>query len=77
MGLEYTAVVFTILFSIATSALLGSYMGSLAETKEVARFVEDGRLKVVLDSALPLQEAAKAHERLEKKDVFGKIVLAP
>ena len=26
MGLEYTAVVFTILFSIATSALLGSYM---------------------------------------------------
>jgi NADPH:quinone reductase-like Zn-dependent oxidoreductase len=55
--------------------LLGSYMGSLAEMKEVTRFVGDGRLKVIVDSTLPLAEAGRAHERLERKDVFGKIVL--
>jgi NADPH:quinone reductase-like Zn-dependent oxidoreductase len=57
--------------------LLGSYMGSMGEMKEVTRFLEEGKLKVILDSSMPLADAARAHERLQKKDAFGKIVLVP
>ena len=42
---------------------------------EVAALVDDGRLRVNVDSALPLADAARAHERLEAGGVRGKIVL--
>ncbi|HZD13234.1 MAG TPA: zinc-binding dehydrogenase [Candidatus Binatus sp.] len=56
-------------------SLLGSYMGGFAELQEVLRFFEDGRLKPVVDSIFPLKDAAKAQERMEKSQQFGKIVL--
>ena len=56
-------------------SLLGSYMGGFAELQEVLRFLEDGRLKAVVDSIFPLKDAAKAQERMEKSQQFGKIVL--
>jgi NADPH:quinone reductase-like Zn-dependent oxidoreductase len=34
-----------------------------------------GRLKAVVDSRFPLEEAKEAEERLEKSEHFGKIVL--
>ncbi|HLB68530.1 MAG TPA: zinc-binding dehydrogenase [Thermoplasmata archaeon] len=34
-----------------------------------------GRLKPVVDKVFPLAEARAAHERLEKQEQFGKIVL--
>jgi len=58
-------------------SLLGSWMGRRAEMIEVLRFVRDGRLKPVLDSALPLAQAADAHRRIEAREHFGKIVLVP
>jgi len=58
-------------------ALLGSWMGRRAEMIEVLRIVRDGRLKPVLDSALPLAQAADAHRRIEAREHFGKIVLVP
>jgi NADPH:quinone reductase-like Zn-dependent oxidoreductase len=36
-----------------------------------------GRLKGVVDTTFPLSEARAAHERLEKSEQFGKIVLTP
>lgn len=42
---------------------------------EIAALVREGRLRVHVDSTLPLEEAAKAHERLEAGGVRGKIVL--
>jgi NADPH:quinone reductase-like Zn-dependent oxidoreductase len=57
--------------------LMGSWMGRRAEMLEVLRFVRDGRLKPVLDSALPLAQAADAHRRIEAREHFGKVVLVP
>ncbi len=35
----------------------------------------EGRLKVIVDSTFPLEQAAKSHERLEAADHIGKIIL--
>jgi NADPH:quinone reductase-like Zn-dependent oxidoreductase len=58
-------------------SLLGSWMGRRAELVEVLRFVRDGRLKPVVDSVMPLAEARRAHERIEARQHFGKLVLVP
>ena len=46
---------------------------------EIARtvwpYVEGGRLKPVIDSVFPLAQVVQAHERMEKGDHVGKIVL--
>jgi len=58
-------------------SLLGSWMGRPAELIEVLRFIRDGRLKPVVDSVIPLAEARRAHERIEAREHFGKVVLVP
>jgi NADPH:quinone reductase-like Zn-dependent oxidoreductase len=58
-------------------ALLGSWMGRRAELVEVLRFIGDGRLKPVVDSVVPLAAARRAHERIEAREHFGKVVLTP
>lgn len=57
-------------------AVLGSYMGTLGELHRVLRFVFNGKLRPVVDRVFPLAEAASAHEYLERKEQFGKVVLA-
>lgn len=44
--------------------------------KEIAALVESGRLRVEIDTVVPLAEAAKAHERGETNSTTGKIVLS-
>lgn len=58
-------------------SLLGSFMGTLGELHEVLKFFERGLLKPVMDEVFPLSELRAAHERLEKKEHFGKIVIVP
>jgi len=58
-------------------ALLGSWMGRRSDLNEVLRHVASGALRPVVDAVLPLAEARRAHERLEARDVFGKVVLVP
>jgi NADPH:quinone reductase len=36
-----------------------------------------GKIKPVVDKSFPLREAAVAHERLEKSEQFGKVILNP
>ena len=55
--------------------LYGSFMAGLGELLEVVRLFEQGRLKTVVDSVYPLQNAAEAQERMEGSRHFGKIVL--
>jgi NADPH:quinone reductase-like Zn-dependent oxidoreductase len=52
-------------------------MGRLAEFDEVLRHIAAGRLRPVVDRALPLGEARAAHEAMERREQFGKIVLVP
>lgn len=42
---------------------------------ELGRLLEEGRLRVGVDSVFPLAEAARAHERAERGHIQGKIVL--
>jgi NADPH:quinone reductase-like Zn-dependent oxidoreductase len=58
-------------------SLHGSYMGRIAEFDEVLKHIRSGRLKPVVDRVLPLREARAAHEAMEKREQFGKIVLVP
>lgn len=55
--------------------ILGSTMGSLAETRQVARLAAEGRLKPVLDKTFPLESAREAHEYLAAGRQFGKVLL--
>jgi len=57
--------------------VLGSTMGSHREFLDVMRCVFRGQLKPVIDRVLPLSEARAGHEAIEKREVFGKIVLKP
>jgi NADPH:quinone reductase-like Zn-dependent oxidoreductase len=56
-------------------SLLGSFMGTMAELHQVLKFVFRGQLKPVIDRVYPLAEIRAAHERLESKQQFGKLVL--
>lgn len=57
--------------------ILGTTMASRREFEAVMRLVFAGPLEPVIDSVLPLERAAEAHERLEKGEQFGKVVLVP
>jgi NADPH:quinone reductase-like Zn-dependent oxidoreductase len=46
-----------------------------AQLREVARLLDDGTIRVVLDSIYPLADARKAHERAAQGHIQGKIVL--
>jgi NADPH:quinone reductase-like Zn-dependent oxidoreductase len=57
--------------------ILGSFMGSKAELLEAMKFIESGKIRAVVDQTLPLAEARRAHELLEDRAQFGKLVLVP
>jgi NADPH:quinone reductase-like Zn-dependent oxidoreductase len=57
--------------------LLGSFMGTLGELHRVLKFVFRGTLKPVIDRVYPMSEIAAAHQHLENKEQFGKVVLLP
>ena len=46
-----------------------------AQLTEIARLIDDGRVKVEVQEVLPLNQARQAHEDLEHRHVQGKIVL--
>jgi len=58
-------------------AILGSFMGGKGELMEALKFIGQRKLKAVIDSAFPLQEAAAAQSKMESRDFFGKILLHP
>ena len=56
--------------------ILGSTMGSKGDLLEAMPMIESGRLRATVDREVPLWEARAAHEALEARKVFGKVVLA-
>ena len=52
-------------------------MGSKGELLEALKFVQAKKIKAVVDRVLPLSEARRAHEILEDREQFGKVVLIP
>jgi NADPH:quinone reductase-like Zn-dependent oxidoreductase len=55
--------------------ILGSMMGSKADLLAAMKFIESGQIRAVVDRTLPLAEARKAHELIEDRAQFGKVVL--
>ena len=55
--------------------LLGSFMGSKSELLDAMKFVERGQIRAVVDRTLPLAEAQRAHELMQDRAQFGKLVL--
>lgn len=53
----------------------GSTMGSKADLFHVLAHVRDGKLRPVVDRVLSLWDARAAHEHLEARKAFGKVVL--
>lgn len=56
--------------------ILGSTMGSKGDLREALPLVSTGKIKPVVDSVRSLWEARSAHEQLEARRAFGKMVLA-
>ena len=56
-------------------SILGSYMGGKAELHAVLKVIGQRKLRAVIDRTMPLAQCARAHEILEKREQFGKMVL--
>ena len=57
--------------------ILGSFMGSKSELLAAMKFIESGKIRAVIDQTLPLAQARQAHEFMEDRAQFGKLVLLP
>jgi NADPH:quinone reductase-like Zn-dependent oxidoreductase len=57
--------------------ILGSMMGSKSELLKAMKFIAGGQVRAVVDQSLPLSDARRAHEMMEDRAQFGKLVLVP
>ena len=56
--------------------ILGSMMGSKSDLLAAMKFIESGQIRAVVDRTLQLAEARQAHELMEDRAQFGKLVLS-
>jgi NADPH:quinone reductase-like Zn-dependent oxidoreductase len=56
---------------------IGSTMGTRADFAQVMSLIFAGQLHSVIDEMFTLRDARRAHERMERGELFGKIVLMP
>ncbi|TMA24303.1 MAG: zinc-binding dehydrogenase [Deltaproteobacteria bacterium] len=69
----------------ANKGIFGVNMGRLwgepqllrRELSEVMAGMQDGSFRPIVDSEIPFSEAARAHQRLQDRANFGKVVLVP
>lgn len=55
--------------------MLGTTMGSREELRDMLQFAEQHKIRPVIDTVLPLEQADEAFEKLKDSSQFGKIVL--
>lgn len=56
--------------------ILGSTMGSKGDLYRLASLVKSGDIRPIVDRVFPLEEAVQAHEYLDQRTQFGKVVLS-
>ena len=64
-------------FFFGQKQLRGALAADIDELRTGLDFVRDGKIKPVLDRALPLSEAAEAHRLVSTNQVTGNVVLLP
>ncbi len=55
----------------------GAYMGSRSELLQCIKLLDRRVFRPVVDSTFPLEKTREAQERMEKREMFGKIVVTP
>lgn len=58
-------------------SVIGSTMATPGEVDDVLELVWDGTFEPAIRDVLPMSETARAHELLENRDGFGKVVVVP
>ena len=53
----------------------GIYLGSKRQLLDMLKFMEEHKIKPIIDSIMPLERVREAHKRMEDSKHFGKIVL--
>ena len=64
-------------FFFTHKRLLGTLMGDVADFRFGLDLVKQGSIRPLLDTVLPLSEAAEAHRRIANDKVVGNLVLVP
>lgn len=55
----------------------GAYMGSRSDLHRIVELVERRELRPVVDAVFPLEQTRQAQERMQRREMFGKIVVTP
>ncbi len=55
--------------------IIGAYLGTKSQLVSLHKFMKLKRLKPVIDNVFELRDARLAHERMERSNQFGKIIL--
>jgi len=58
-------------------SVIGSTMATRGEVDDVLELVWDGEFEPAVREVLPMSETARAHELLEEREGFGKVVVVP
>jgi len=58
-------------------AVIGSTMATPEQVEEVLELVWDGTFEPRIRATLPMSESARAHELIENREGFGKVVVIP
>lgn len=57
--------------------VLGSNSWTVEDLESLMGYIRDGKMEPVIDTVLPLQEAAEGIRMIEDREVFGKIIIKP
>ena len=57
--------------------VFGVFMGSKEDMRQIVEMLDRGVIHPTVDRVFPLAEAAQAHEVMEAREFFGKLVLQP
>ena len=58
-------------------SLIGSYGGTRQDLADVLKLVASGSFQPVIDSTYTLAQIGKAHQRMENREQFGKLIVTP
>ena len=58
-------------------SIIGSYLGSRHELAQLLKVVAQGKVKPAIDSVYPLEGAKEAHQMMEERRQFGKLLIKP